>query len=257
MPKIPRRRSWLLSLLVRDYTTRVLLGLLGSLGIILVALHLPPVADFTPPGWYTRSPEWIPIGEVHRSEDSDEENVEEEISERNDDSPPPTRQGPPVEESHVDGTSGNGKDPSETNEEGHASSKSSREEVVSVTTLTGAGQKPEIVGGNSALYLHINYPYEARRQGVEGRLKLSFTVTPEGDVRSIHVDESLHPLCDSAAIRGIRAVRFRPAKRHGEPIPVRMSIPIRFELEKQDTLSFRTSRRSSGNKIEERSGVPK
>ncbi len=245
MPENGRQRSRFQSVLLCDYSTRILLGLLGSLGVLLLVLHLPFGAGFEPPTWYVRAPTVISISEVDRSEDADEDVFEEETSRKDDDSPPPTRQGPRVKESRTMAVNKGDTNPGNTGKEDDRNTKISDKEVVSITTLTGTDRKPQLVGGNHALYLHISYPHKARRQGIEGRLKLSFTVTSEGGIRHIDVEKSLHPLCDSAAVRGLRSVRFRPAKRQGEPVPVRMSLPIRFELEKQDTTSFRTSRRGS------------
>jgi hypothetical protein len=45
------------------------------------------------------------------------------------------------------------------------------------------------------------------------------------------VVESLHPLCDSAAVDALQSVRFHPGTRDGEVVPVRMSLPVRFQLE--------------------------
>jgi TonB family protein len=81
------------------------------------------------------------------------------------------------------------------------------------------------------LNLHIQYPPAAREKGIEGRMELTFTVDRDGDTRNIIVSESLHPLCDSAAVDALRSVRFRPATYKGTNIPVRMSLPIRFQLE--------------------------
>lgn len=218
---------------------------MSSLGVLLLFLHLPFGTGFESPSWYVRAPTLISIGEVDRSKGSDENVPEQETSRKNNDAPPPTRQGPPTEESPKGSTDKTDTDPAETGNSGDPNTTSSDEEAVSITTLTSADRKPQLVGGSDALYLQIIYPHKARKQGIEGRLKLSFTVTPEGDVRHIDVEEPLHPLCDTAAVRGLRSVRFRPAKRHGEPIPVRMSVPIRFKLETQDTTSFPTSRRGS------------
>jgi TonB family protein len=81
-----------------------------------------------------------------------------------------------------------------------------------------------------SLYLHVDHPAEAQKQGIEGRLKLKFTVRRDGDVSNIAIAESLHPLCDSAAVDGLRSVNFVPANHNGRAIPVRMELPVRFQL---------------------------
>ena len=103
-------------------------------------------------------------------------------------------------------------------------------EARSVATLGTADQRPQIVGGVGSLCLHIDYPAEAQKQGIGGRLKLKFTVRRDGDVSNIAIAESLHPLCDSAAVDGLRSFNFVPANHNGRAIPVRMELPVRFQL---------------------------
>lgn len=90
--------------------------------------------------------------------------------------------------------------------------------------------QPHIKGGLGALYLNIDYPRAAREQGVEGRLLVTFTVHPSGTATDIDVIRPLHPLCDSAAVQALRTVRFAPGQKNGTPVPVRMTLPIRFRL---------------------------
>lgn len=89
---------------------------------------------------------------------------------------------------------------------------------------------PEIDGGIRSYYLNIEYPEEARRAGIEGQLLLSFVVEPDGQVSSIRVNRSLHPLCDSAAVQALRRTRFAPGRHDGVVRRVRMHLPVRFEL---------------------------
>jgi TonB family protein len=55
-------------------------------------------------------------------------------------------------------------------------------------------------------------------------------VGTDGAVSNLQVVDPLHPLCDSAAVRGVRSVTFVPAKRDGRPIPIRLRLPVRFQL---------------------------
>lgn len=234
------------SVLLRDYSTRVLLGFLGSLGILLLLLHLPLAPGSEPVGWSLRAPDQIPISEIERSEDGNEKGSAEERTSELEEPPPPTHQAPPVEQSQTKSWDGSGTNPGETVGSDDQAPNPSKEETVPIAKLASNDHKPELIGGKGSLYLQINYPYKARRNGIEGRLKVRFTVTRTGGVRRIKVEKPLHPLCDSAAVRAIRSVRFRPAKRQGDPVPVRMTLPIRFELEKPDTSSLHTTRRGTG-----------
>ncbi|MFB6273605.1 MAG: energy transducer TonB [Salinibacter sp.] len=104
------------------------------------------------------------------------------------------------------------------------------EKVRSITELGLTERTPNIVGGIGNLYLHIKYPQKALQEGIEGQLALEFTVQRDGSVANVEVVDSLHPLCDSAAVEGIRSVQFVPAKRSGEPIPLRLHLPVQFQI---------------------------
>lgn len=91
-------------------------------------------------------------------------------------------------------------------------------------------QPPRIIGGLGAYYIHIEYPEEAIRAGIEGRLVLRFIVETDGRPSRIQVIEPLHPLLDSAAVAALRRVRFIPGKQNGRPVRVRMQLPVRFRL---------------------------
>lgn len=96
--------------------------------------------------------------------------------------------------------------------------------------LEFAEEAPEIVGGLGDLYLHIRYPQAAIDRGIQGQLVLRFVVEPDGRASEIVVEKSLHPLCDSAAVRALREVAFMPGRQNGEAARVRMRLPVRFRL---------------------------
>lgn len=89
---------------------------------------------------------------------------------------------------------------------------------------------PQVVGGLGAFYIHIEYPREAQLAGIEGQLLLSFIVETDGTPSNIRVEDSLHPLCDSAAVRALRATRFVPVRQNGTYARIRMRLPVRFKL---------------------------
>jgi TonB family protein len=91
-------------------------------------------------------------------------------------------------------------------------------------------EQPDMIGGMGSLYMNIRYPREAIRKGIEGRVMLHFRIDEDGKPTQIEVARSLHPLCDSAAVQGLRAVRFAPAMRDGKRIPVYMKLPVRFQI---------------------------
>ena len=246
MTDSPRRHPRSASLLLDAYLTRLLIGWLCSLCALLLAFHLPFDKGEAPLHWSSsRSVETIPISEIQRDEEPSE--TKEPLADKG--APPPTQLGPPSVDSRAGTTDGDGENSGdEGSTSGTQSDTAPSTETIPVAGLAANDNTPEIIGGKGTLYLQINYPYEARVKGIEGRLRLKFTITRSGDVRRIRVEDSLHPLCDSAAVEGLRAVRFRPAERDGEPIPVRMSLPIRFELTKPDTSALHTRSRPGSDR---------
>lgn len=110
--------------------------------------------------------------------------------------------------------------------------------------LEFAERMPNIAGGLGSYYIHIDYPREAIEKGIEGRLILVFTVEHDGSASEISVLQSLHPLCDSAAVQALRKTRFVPGRQDDEVVRVRMRLPVRFRLiqpsEQDSTLAKET-----------------
>jgi periplasmic protein TonB len=75
------------------------------------------------------------------------------------------------------------------------------------------------------------YPESARTAGIEGTSVLRFVVLADGLVGTINVEKSAgHPDLDRSAIEAVKSWRFEPARRGKEPVPVWVTIPVRFEL---------------------------
>lgn len=206
------------------YPTRIMLSLVASLGLLLGLVHLPVQSPTSRVGWSTQSPN----DRIVLSEIDPERSPEESASKSSEQAPPATRLQFPRPEHVAQSTS-----PKNTNADSSSSDideTANLDEARSVATLGTADRKPQIMGGRGSLYLHIDYPAKAREQGIEGRLELEFTVRTDGSVSNIQIAESLHPLCDSAAVEGLRSVEFVPAKHDGKAIPIRLKLPVRFQL---------------------------
>lgn len=93
-----------------------------------------------------------------------------------------------------------------------------------------ADEKPQMTGGLGDLYLRLYYPETARRRGIEGRLRIAFTVATDGTTHDLWVEQSAHPLLDASALKTLRETRFAPGRKNGQPVAVRMTLPIRFQL---------------------------
>ena len=91
-------------------------------------------------------------------------------------------------------------------------------------------EMPQLVGGLSALAEQIRYPEIAKRAGVEGRVIVSFVVDKGGEVRDAEVVRGIGAGCDEEALRAIQQMRFISGKQRGQPVSVKMSLPVTFRL---------------------------
>jgi protein TonB len=91
---------------------------------------------------------------------------------------------------------------------------------------------PEPIGGIGAIQALVVYPEIAKRAGVEGTVYVEAFVDENGNVTRTTVVKGIGAGCDEAAMAAVQKVKFKPGKQRGKPVKVRMSIPIRFKLQK-------------------------
>ena len=89
---------------------------------------------------------------------------------------------------------------------------------------------PRLIGGHRALSKKINYPEVARRAGIEGEVLASLVVDEQGNVNNPKVVQSIGCGCDEEALRVARLAKFVPGRSSGEPVKIRITIPIKFKL---------------------------
>ena len=77
--------------------------------------------------------------------------------------------------------------------------------------------------------LTIKYPAQAKRDGVQGEVVLRILVSNTGAVSRVEVERGIAEL-DSAAIDAAEDLRFKPAKKYGQPVNVWVRVPVKFEL---------------------------
>lgn len=98
----------------------------------------------------------------------------------------------------------------------------------------------EPVLGYPHLYEYFNrelrYPEPALRDSLEGILSLSFVINREGNPIQIRIENSPGPFFDEEAMRVILSMPdWKPATVNGRPVPVRISLPITFQIKKVKT----------------------
>ncbi|WP_338812256.1 energy transducer TonB [Bernardetia sp. Wsw4-3y2] len=92
-------------------------------------------------------------------------------------------------------------------------------------------------GGMDGFYKYVSknmvYPEEAKKMKIEGRVFVVFVVDKEGKITNIQTVRGIGGGCDEEAERLLRECQnWIPAKQRGNPVKVRMNIPIMFKLNK-------------------------
>ena len=93
--------------------------------------------------------------------------------------------------------------------------------------------QPAFPGGQAALLKYINdnvrYPEEAKKDNLEGRVVVNFTIEKDGSVTNVKVAKSAHPILDKEAVRVVESMpKWIPGKRNGESYKVSYNIPIKI-----------------------------
>lgn len=107
------------------------------------------------------------------------------------------------------------------------------EEVEDIFTIVE--EMPTYKGGIENFYAfvgkHLNYPLQAQRGEIEGRVFVQFVVEADGSLNDVHVVKGIGHQCDEAAILAIKqSPKWKPGKQRGRPVKTRMIIPINFSL---------------------------
>jgi len=81
------------------------------------------------------------------------------------------------------------------------------------------------------LQTNLRYPEDAQKRGVEGTVKVQFTVDTEGNPTDFTIKKSLGYGCDEEAIRLIEeGPLWQPATRNGDFEPDQVTVKVRFKL---------------------------
>ncbi len=97
-------------------------------------------------------------------------------------------------------------------------------------------QMPGFPGGDVALlrYLsnNINYPSDARRNQIEGRVILEFVVDEHGQVGNVNIVHDIGGGCGEEAKRVVeRMPKWSPGRQNGKPVKVYYTLPVSFRLQ--------------------------
>lgn len=78
---------------------------------------------------------------------------------------------------------------------------------------------------------HLSYPENARIHGIEGNVRLVFTVNAEGTVKDVEVTYSAHPFLTTAALDFVANMpAWTPALQNGVAYASQHTLPLTFML---------------------------
>ena len=72
------------------------------------------------------------------------------------------------------------------------------------------------------------YPEELKSKQIRGEVLVAFIVERDGKVGEAYVIQASHPGLGEAALQTVRQWRFAPPLYHGQPVRIRLQVPIRF-----------------------------
>ena len=105
----------------------------------------------------------------------------------------------------------------------------------SETIYKSVEQMPMFPGGEAGLlrYLqeNIQYPPEAAKDNVQGRVILQFVVDKTGQVGEVKILRSVSEELDAEAVRVVKTLpKFEPGRQDGQPVSVWYTLPVSFNI---------------------------
>jgi protein TonB len=109
----------------------------------------------------------------------------------------------------------------------------------SVHLVSGLDVMPMPVGGDAAwakfLNKNLRFPASAQEEGISGKVFLSFIIEKDGHLSNITVDRGAGHGFDEEALRVLKLAKaWKPGMQNGQPVRVKYSIPINFQLSNND-----------------------
>lgn len=92
-------------------------------------------------------------------------------------------------------------------------------------------EEPKPIGGFDAIHRNLVYPEIARKAGIEGTVIVYARISTDGNVIATRIIKPLgNSGCNEAAVKAIKAVKWKPAMQRDKPVTVWVSVPVRFKL---------------------------
>lgn len=100
-----------------------------------------------------------------------------------------------------------------------------REKIGAIFNIADLDRSPEPIVQPAPVF-----PFNLKRESIEGRVRVEFVVDTEGRVHHPFVIESTHPGFEEAAMIGVARWKFRPGMKNGRKVNTRMQVPIVFKI---------------------------
>lgn len=104
------------------------------------------------------------------------------------------------------------------------------------TVFTVVEVMPEFPGGMESLmeYLgsNIKYPEQAKKEGIHGRVFVSFVIEKSGNVSNVSILRGIGGGCDEESLRVVSEMPdWKPGLQDGKPVRVQYNLPIKYALD--------------------------
>ena len=96
---------------------------------------------------------------------------------------------------------------------------------------------PEFPGGLDSLArfikANLRYPEEALKQGIEGRVFVTFTIEVDGSVSNVRLLRDIGGGCGQEAVRVVKLMpKWKPARQQGKAVRTQFNLPVQFVIPK-------------------------
>lgn len=110
-----------------------------------------------------------------------------------------------------------------------------QDDKTSSKVYTSVDEMPEYPGGIDAFRAYmsneIRYPEDAKKDGVQGKVFVSFTVDKNGKIKDAEITKGVHELLDKEALRVVgKMPAWTPGRQDGQAVAVKMTVPVQFAL---------------------------
>ncbi len=96
-----------------------------------------------------------------------------------------------------------------------------------IRRIGGSVSRPEVIHS-----VDPQYTEDARKAGLNGTVYIALIVDEHGIPQNVHVVRTVGMGLDENAVAAVKAYRFKPAMENGNPVPVAITITVKFQIEK-------------------------